>query len=424
MVSFKDGILKTSQENTDYVKTIYEILFVVNMICTFVFCQVKYVTTVIALAMLAVSVFSNIRKRKSTIPIPYNGIWYFTFTSYVVVSTIFAKYVSANLAQEVMRFAVIVCLISSVSLYVETVADLERLLSLFIFSVFSIVVMEFAYVSPSEWFSGLMGSHISGFNANEIAFWAACAEMMCFYRFYIKKKRWYILLVVLFILFAFLTSSRKAAAAVIIAPIAMVILSTYKKNYSLKVFFMFLIAVLIFYIMMTNEDFYSAVGQRFRSMFDFITTKNDDEDYSLFIRSYYIDIAKDMFVKSPIIGNGFGNFYIYTSAEYGLSGAYSHNNYWQILSELGIIGFAIYYSFYIFCIIKLARDMIKKKSRISILFLALMVILMFLEYGMVSYQSKTTHLVIALAFAAVFMGEADGRKYSYIENNKNHMEED
>ena len=116
-----------------------------------------------------------------------------------------------------------------------------------------------------------------------------------------------------------------------------------------------------------------------------------------------------------------GNFAKIIDNVYMLDGVYSHNNFWQILSELGLVGFIIYYSLYFVTIVRLIKGAFIKKSRMNMLFLTFMILLVVLETGLVTYNSKMPHVVIAIAYASTFVGEMDGRQYSYIENNE--MEE-
>jgi hypothetical protein len=51
-----------------------------------------------------------------------------------------------------------------------------------------------------------------------------------------------------------------------------------------------------------------------------------------------------------------------------------------------------------------------------------MVLLMILETGLVNYNSKMPHVVIAIAYAATYVGEMDGRQYRYIKNHETDSE--
>lgn len=418
MVSFKNGVLKIQRSEDNTARTIYEICFVVNALTLFAFNDVKFIGTLTGILMLLASMLLWIGRRAEKVTIPYNTIWYMLFTAYSASSGLWSSYINADMASYFLRMVVIIAMITSISIYVDKPEDLERIIKLYIFSMLVIVLMEFATVPISEWSKGSMGSHFSGSNPNGVAFLVFCAELMAFYEFYSKGKKRYILLVALFLVFIILSSSRKALFASVAGPVLFVLLSTYKKNYFFNIVAILTIASLVVFFIMTDENAYNAIGKRVASMLTFWFEERDHEvDNSLYMRSYYIELAKRMFAESPLLGKGMGNFAKIIDNVYMLDGVYSHNNFWQILSELGLIGFLIYYSMYFVIIIRLAKGAFINKSRMNMLFLTFMILLVVLETGLVTYNSKMPHIVIAIAYAATYVGEMDGRKYQYIENN-------
>lgn len=422
MVSLKNGVLKVTSDSEGIAKLIYDVCFVINMLVDFSFYRVKFIAPATALLLLAASLFIWTGRRNSKVIIPYNTVWYLAVTIYAGLSALWASYIVSDFIPELLRMFVILAITTSVAIYVDTSEDLERLMSLFVFSVLIITVLEFTSVPPSEWFNGEMGSHFSGINPNEISFWIACAEMISFYKFYLKKKKIYIVWAFIFLVFVLLSSSRKAAAEALIAPLAIILLSTFKKNYFLKVILMLVIISFIIYFVMTNEYVYHAVGRRFMSMREYFLTGTRRSDNSMYLRYYFIDVAKKLFYESPLLGKGMGNFAKNLEFLSGID-TYSHNNHWQILSEFGIVGFIIYYSFYVFCFVKLFRAVFIKKSRMCILYLSLIVIIFVFEIGMVTYNFKTTQLILAMVYTSTYVGEDDGRLYRYISDNKNKLEE-
>lgn len=417
MISFKNGVLKVQQSEDNTARIIYEICFVVNTITLFVFNDVKFIGTATGLMMLFASMLLWIGRRAKRVIIPYNTVWYIAFTAYAALSCLWSSYLDANMASYFLRMVVIIAMITSISIYVDSPEDLERIIKLYILSVFMIVMIEFLTVPFSEWADGGMGSHFSGSNSNGVAFLVFCAELMAFYEFYSRGKKSYIILVVIFLFFIILSSSRKSMFAAIAGPMLFVLLSTYKKNYFFNIVTIAGLAVLVVLFIMFDENAYNAIGKRFDSMFFFVFEDQDHKvDNSLYMRSYYIDLAQRMFSESPLFGKGMGNFAKIIDNVYMLDGVYSHNNYWQILSELGLVGFILYYSMYIFVIIRLAKGTFINKSRINMLFLTFMILLLILETGLVTYNSKMPHVIIAIAYAATYVGELDGRKYRYIEN--------
>ncbi len=417
MISFKNGVLKVQQSEDNTARIIYEICFVVNTITLFVFNDVKFIGTATGLMMLFASMLLWIGRRAKRVIIPYNTVWYIVFTAYSALSCLWSSYLDANMASYFLRMVVIIAMITSISIYVDSPEDLERIIKLYILSMFVIVMIEFITVPVSEWADGGMGSNFSGSNSNGVAFLVFCAELMAFYEFYSRGKKSYIILVVLFLFFIILSSSRKAMFAGIAGPMLFVLLSTYKKNYFFNVVTIVGLAAIVILYIMIDDNAYNAIGKRFDSMFFFWFEDRDHKvDNSLYMRSYYIDLAQRMFSESPLFGKGMGNFAKIIDNVYMLDGVYSHNNFWQILSELGLVGFILYYSMYFFVIVRLAKGTFINKSRINMLFLTFMVLLLILETGLVTYNSKMPHVIIAIAYAATYVGELDGRKYRYIEN--------
>lgn len=417
MVSFKNGVLKVQKDEENAVKIIYEICFFLNSITLFAFNGVRLIGTLTGIMMLVAAVLLWIGRKNSRVIIPYNTVWYAVFTAYSAFSCLWSSYLDANMASYFLRMAIIIAMITSVSIYVDTPEDIERIIKLYIFSMLIIVMAEFVSVPFSEWSNGSMGSHFSGSNSNGVAFLVFCAELMAFYEFYSKGKKSYVILLAIFLVFIILSSSRKALFASVAGPLIFVFLSTYKKNYFFNILAVLLAGSLIIFLIMNDENAYNAIGKRFESMLTFWFEERDHKvDNSLYMRSYYIELAQKMFAESPILGKGMGNFAKIIDDVYMLDGVYSHNNFWQILSELGLVGFVIYYSMYFVIIVRLAKNAFINKSRLSMLFLSFMILLVTLETGLVTYNSKMPHVVIAIAYAATYVGESDGRQYRYIEN--------
>ena len=90
-----------------------------------------------------------------------------------------------------------------------------------------------------------------------------------------------------------------------------------------------------------------------------------------------------------------GNYSRILESEYFLGNFYSHNNYWQILSELGLIGFLIYFSMYVYCVVIFLRAYFVEKRKISVLFITAITMMIVLDSGIISY-SLLSQLFIAL----------------------------
>lgn len=63
------------------------------------------------------------------------------------------------------------------------------------------------------------------------------------------------------------------------------------------------------------------------------------------------NMAKELFLSSPIIGNGINAFKSYINSNYnGLWYVQCHSTYWQLLSETGLVGFLIFINLMVKCL--------------------------------------------------------------------------
>ena len=92
------------------------------------------------------------------------------------------------------------------------------------------------------------------------------------------------------------------------------------------------------------------------------------------------------FSNSPIWGNGQCNFSYLFSLENvgGHIGHFSHNNYVELLCNLGIIGFIVYYRFYY----KIMRMALRTNTQEANIVFSFFVIILILEFGIVSYYTQ------------------------------------
>lgn len=422
MVSFKNGVLKVTNDGNT-ARTIYEICFAANLLSIFFLYKVKMIVPALSVALLACAFLMLYEKRDRKMIVPYNTFWYLAFSIFAALSSLWATYLSTTIYDQIIRLFIEVAVITSVSMYVDTVEHLERLMSICVFCLLIMTAAEAIKTGPDGWFTGAFGHHLSGFNSNEFGLWLTCGEMMCFYKFYVKGKKIYLPIFALFIFAVVLTSSRKDVFACLAAPIALMVFYSYKKNSWLRIIVLMASAVLIIYVIMTNENLYMAVGRRIQSMLNFFSDNQRSSDNSLYRRRFFIDVAKEMFGQSPVVGKGLRNFGLKLMKEYGQSWAYCHNNYWQILSELGIVGFFAYYWFYGMCIVRFVRNYIRTRSRISVLFLVMLIMIMCIEYGVVTYYVKSIQITLAMIYTATYVGCDDGRQFGYIKENVNELEE-
>lgn len=122
-------------------------------------------------------------------------------------------------------------------------------------------------------------------------------------------------------------------------------------------------------------------------------------DNSTRVRNEMIVIGWEQFLKTPILGMGMGNPHLLSAAKLGKD-AYLHNNFIELLAGGGIFGFTIYYSMYVYLFVDFWRYR-KHKNKEYIICFVMMVVLLAMDYGMVSYYNKSRYIYLMLYFLEV-----------------------
>lgn len=151
-----------------------------------------------------------------------------------------------------------------------------------------------------------------------------------------------------------LSGARKA----LIIPLLMVFflqMFDRRKKMSKKIMVMSIIgifSVIVVYASLNNEYLYKFIGYRIESGISSIFG-NESEDVSLYKRSEFKDLAKQMFKEKPLLGWGMHGFAVKNYDTYGTPSSlvYCHDGYLEILSCYGLIGFILFYWVFIYIFI-------------------------------------------------------------------------
>lgn len=122
---------------------------------------------------------------------------------------------------------------------------------------------------------------------------------------------------------------------------------------------------------------------------------------SIIEREFFKRKAWEIFFNNPIVGVGANNYSaVLQSINYGHA-VYAHNNFLEILADGGLIGFFIYYSFYVYNLFfALSRYKRNKYSDETILALVFIIALLIMEYGQITYMNPSAQLI----FMSVIIG--------------------
>lgn len=198
-----------------------------------------------------------------------------------------------------------------------------------------------------------------------------------------------------------MTQSRKAFVVLIVGIVMDVIWRNIDYRDFRKVLvrlILSVIAVLLILYLLLSLPLFTGVLERMSSMLaDF--TGVGKVDNSTHIRHRMMKIGLEQFFKTPILGIGIGNPHL-LSAQQLAKDTYLHNNFVELLAGGGIIGFGLYYSMYAYLFINFWRYR-KHKNKEYIICAVIMLLLFAMDYGMVSYYTKSRYIYLMLYFLEV-----------------------
>jgi len=125
------------------------------------------------------------------------------------------------------------------------------------------------------------------------------------------------------------------------------------------------------------------------------TLARGEDKWSAPIRHLMINRGVELWYEKPIFGWGGGGFTINSGFF-----TYAHNNYVELLADYGLIGFFLYYAYYIYLFVCGWRLRKKYLPRVG---MAIVGMFFILELGLVSLGSKTSWIFIGVAAYCIFL---------------------
>ncbi len=296
------------------------------------------------------------------------------------------------------------------SIIVKNKDDINIVLKLIAFSMLFTSIRLIIYTPISAWGTERIGEAI-GQNSNGLGMRLAIAAVMSLYLLHkeIEEKNkqrkltviLYSLMLILFSVLILFTGSKKSILVLVVGLSIYELMITKGWKFLLKVLLIVGGVLVLIYLIFNNEMLYTVLGRRIERTLLTLqgTATGFSIDRSLEERSYYRQMAKQLFFDYPILGYGGNNFMSYMR-EIGYSHvAYCHDNYFEILSTLGIVGFVLYYFEWVLVEVRLLKlYKYNKKDKVCLLLSVIIAIELVMDYGNVSYVSEFTQMILIMGF--------------------------
>ncbi|WP_448384876.1 O-antigen ligase family protein, partial [Fervidobacterium sp.] len=242
-------------------------------------------------------------------------------------------------------------------------------------------------------------------NENAIGISIGLAAVFTFYFIYAERKLAYILPLTVMIPSALLTGSRKVVILflfnfTLIPSLYYIRFQKIKLRSVLKfIGLSLLIVFLLYYAIFNIPVFYQSIGKRVQALFVF-STGGYVKDYSLVERRYMMDSGLRFFSEKPLVGHGIDNFRALFISVPGGKDTYAHNNFIELLVDVGILGFIFFYLTHFFALqhlSALSKRGSKSVAVMSYVMSSIIISYVILSIAQVYYYDKHFSILLAIS---------------------------
>lgn len=272
----------------------------------------------------------------------------------------------------------------------------DKIIDIFI-KVCSVTIIAMSlFILLNEWSliisgSTRIGESASG-NVNTVAIYLGTLSIPVLYKIIFENKYIYIFPYASSLVITLLTGSKKGIIFLLFGLILFLIMKYKIKAYKYLPYLLIMGIAVVF--LFNNTYLYNIIGYR---IIDFLGTLGfniEGANYSdsTAKRMLFIEMGYNFFINNPIFGNGWGYF---TSK----IGTYSHNNFVELLVTYGLFGFVIYYSMFIYLLIKLIK--MSSYDNDAKLFITIILTILINDIAVVSFSYNVMNYQI-LAITYIF----------------------
>lgn len=290
-------------------------------------------------------------------------------------------------------------------LYSGNVSKMKIVLSAFYVSAVIFLIYVFSVVDIEMLNEGRIGTAIvdediaDKLNSNYIAGRFAVAVHVGYYLFFRLQRKSTIIRslyigITLLMIYVVIISGSRTSLAILILPFLVYFIKN-SKNILQAVFITAILMILVYFVIMKIPQFYNIIGTRVEDAINVASgNETGGEDVS---RLVLAKLGLTWFTESPIIGHGINCFRILSNKTIIFGGRliYAHNNYVELLVDLGIVGIIIYYAAHIMLI---KTYMLIRKENIGVVLLSLLVVMFFSDFFWVGYFNGISQFLLCIAF--------------------------
>lgn len=382
----------------------FMIIMLIAMLAFKDYSNISIITQVLFIFITVINMITH--KKVDIISFKYLG-YKILFLIFCFISSIWSVN-TANVYSACFTIALRMLTGFAIILYIRDREQLKKFLLAYVFASFVLCCRMVLVVPMDAWGKIRVGNYLShdinnSYENTGITYVLGFAiTYLMMSKDLIKNKKLKYVLIAMFTLFSLLSGSKKQ---IILLITNILVIALFKSKNILKILSRLLFAtigiLILLFCVFNNKYLYNVLGQRIEG---FIYTINSDDrmsvDYSTGVdvstsaRLFLIQDAYNTFKQNAFLGVGTNCF-----KEVGtMKGKWAENNFFELLADLGIIGFILYYSLYIYIITNLLKR-IRDRNIYDILLIACLISFLIIDFTMVTYMNNTLQLNLAIIYA-------------------------
>lgn len=335
----------------------------------------------------------------------------FAFLKWNVLFIIFcASSILWSIDPHLSRVQVAVRMMANLSLgvFLTTYPKNYRQLSTILSAFYVSSILYFLYVASIVDFSSMDEGRIAGaisdddiaerMNSNYIAgrlAFAFYAGLFLLWKFKNNKytKCFHIVFSVFIFYVVLMSGSRASLLILIIPPLVYIMLRA--KHLIKSLAYIVIGFAMTFYVVMKIPVFYEIIGTRIEDAVNVVTgNETGNEDVS---RLMLITYGIEWFSEKPVLGYGINCFKVLSDRAmlFSTRGKYAHNNYIELMVDVGLVGLLLYYSIFVY-LFKSVKGL-KRQSSTEIL-KVLLVLILIIDFFWVGYYNRLSQILLWMTF--------------------------
>lgn len=270
-------------------------------------------------------------------------IWYVAFISFVLLSRNWSiRYWDSDIPGTCARIIIdILCML----VYIDSFDKAKDMAYKYVFAAVIMCLIFMLTSDPFTWGSDHVTCGITGMHRNNLGCIAAFSVILAMWLKERDQKAKYVKYSIPILICGSLFSGSRTSWVVILLALIMFSLLQENRSKRLNRFLLGILIVLVVGFILSSIDMSSSIAGKY--LYRIVAIFNDSyTDSSMSYRSVLRLNAMQLFLKSPIIGNGLEATRAY-NASIGLASISAHSNYFELLACYGIVGFVMYYSIYV-----------------------------------------------------------------------------